>query len=211
MKRKLILAALLLAFAGIAASAQLKLGLRAGFTQSDASLRNVSTKDIAGYHIGLAAQLNLPAGFGLQTGVAYQTKGVKVVDDSGTLDGTITESKTNYGYLEIPLQLQWGLDLIFVRPYVLAEGFAGYALDKKVTQLNGDDFLNVGNSNFKSKFEYGYAFGIGIDIFSFQLSAKWFKNLGDLGEDVTVLGTAGKVIKNKNHFDGLSLSAVFFF
>lgn len=208
MRRKLFVAALLLTITGIAASAQFKLGVKAGINSSSASLSTVDTKSIVGYHIGAAAQVDLPFGLDLQTGLSYQVKGLKLEDDSAT--GSIFNTKTNrYSYLEVPLQLQWGLDLILLRPYVLGEIFAGYAVDKKLSEDgSGSTLIHNGDSNFKSKFEYGYAYGFGADILSWQISVKYFKNLGGLeSETVGAAPAQGK----KDNFDGISISFVKFF
>ena len=193
MKRKLFIAVVLMAVTGVMASAQLKFGVRAGFNSSEASIKEVNTKSIAGYHVGLAAQIDLPTGFAFQTGLSYQTKGLKA--DSPT----INSAKTKYGYLEVPLQIQWGLDLILLRPYVLLEGYGGYALDSKESVV----------AQAKNKWEYGYAYGFGADIMNFQVAVKYFRNLGKLENGAA--SVAGAIAESKNNFGGIAISVVYFF
>lgn len=215
MTKKLLVAALLLAFTGMVASAQLRFGVTGGFTSSSTSLKNIKTSKASFYHAGLALQLGLPSGFAVQTGLLYQVKGTKakgalLTDSQGNV-GAAGNFDVKYGYLELPLELQWGLDLILLRPYALVQGFLGYAVNEKVGELAGKAITHFGDSDFKSKLEYGYAVGFGIDIMKFQLAAKYFKNLGNLGPDVTVTSAAGQAIKNKDNFDGLAISLTVFF
>ena len=69
MTKKLLVAALLLAFTGMVASAQLRFGVTGGFTSSSTSLKNIKTSKASFYHAGLALQLGLPSGFAVQTGL----------------------------------------------------------------------------------------------------------------------------------------------
>lgn len=211
MTKKLLVAALLLAFTGMVASAQLRFGVTGGFTSSSTSLKNIKTSNASFYHAGLALQLGLPSGFAVQTGLLYQVKGTKAKGALSDSQATVGNIDVKYGYLELPLELQWGLDLILLRPYALVQGFLGYAVNEKVGELAGKAITHFGDSDFKSKLEYGYAVGFGIDIMKFQLAAKYFKNLGNLGPDVTVTSAAGQAIKNKDNFDGLAISLTVFF
>lgn len=211
MTKKLLVAALLLAFTGMVASAQLRFGVTGGFTSSSTSLKNIKTSKASFYHAGLALQLGLPSGFAVQTGLLYQVKGTKAKGALSDSQVTVGNFDVKYGYLELPLELQWGLDLILLRPYALVQGFLGYAVNEKVGELAGKAITHFGDSDFKSKLEYGYAVGFGIDIMKFQLAAKYFKNLGNLGPDVTVTSAAGQAIKNKDNFDGLAISLTVFF
>ena len=162
MLRKLFIVAILFALTGVMASAQLKLGVKAGFTSSNTSLKDIDTKAVNAYHIGGVVQLDLPFGFAAQSGVLYQVKGVNLDDDTINISTSgITIPKfidKKYQFVEIPVQLQWGLDLMFVRPFVLGEYYWG---------------CSVNEDNAK---EHGFAYGFGIDITRFQISAKYVKN-----------------------------------
>lgn len=163
MARKLFLAVILFVMAGAVASAQVKFGVKAGFTSSNASLKEINTKAVNAYHAGLAVQLDLLAGFAVQSGVLYQVKGVSLEDDNTNPLVTLPRIvDKKYRFVEVPVQLQWGLDLIFVRPYVLGEYYWGYSLNE---------------DNAK---EHGFAYGFGIDVMKMQFSAKFFKNKDDL-------------------------------
>ena len=161
MVKKFYLAAILLLLAGAAASAQVKFGAKAGFTSSDASFKDIDTKSVNAFHAGLALQVDLIGGFAVQSGVQYQEKGVKIEENIlGIALPKVADKK--YRFVEIPVQLQWGLDLILLRPFILGEYYWGYS-------------LNEGNEK-----ENGYAYGFGIDVSRLQFSAKYFKNDDDL-------------------------------
>ena len=121
------------------------------------------------------------------------------------------------GYIELPLQLQWGPDLLLFRPYVLAEPFLGYAIatnSKGKTQLD----VSASSSSFKesgmSRLEYGFGLGGGIEIWRIQLSAKYFWNFGSLyDQGGSVGGTADAVAQtvksafgDKKSFNGIMFS-----
>ncbi len=101
-----------------------------------------------GYNIGVAMKYNLPIrGTSIQPELSYVSRPISV---SGSVQ------KGNY--LELPLNLQAGFDLILFRPFIEVSPFVGYLLSK--------------NSGVPS-FEYGVGVGGGIDIRSFQLKAKY--------------------------------------
>lgn len=162
MARKILIAFVLMALTGVVASAQFRLGVKGGFTSSNASLKSIDTKAVNAYHVGVAAQLDLIAGFAVQSGVLYQVKGVTYDGDNTTFLDFPRIVDKRYQFVEIPLQLQWGLDLIFVRPFVLGEYYWGFSVNED-----------------KQK-EHGYAYGFGIDIMKVQLSAKYFKNKDEM-------------------------------
>lgn len=140
-----------------------------GLTSSVASIKEVTTENINQYHVGIAAKFPVASFFAVQPGLQYAVKGVKLSEFEGKLNANLST-----GFIELPVQLQFGWDFKVVRPYVFAEPFLGYAVSNKI---NGEDTWN----NIASKFEYGVGAGIGLDLFNHvQLSARYFWNLGDL-------------------------------
>ena len=136
----------------------------------------------------------------------------------------LTKIETKVGYLELPVQLQYGLDLLLLRPYIFAEPFVGYAVNidndahgiKGAIQAAKDIKHDFKESNF-NRFEYGLGVGAGVDLGSLQLSLKYFWNFGSLaekdevpnGSDITKAIT--KAIKDKESFNGISISLAYFF
>lgn len=119
-------------------------GLMAGVSSSSSNAKNVDAKSIGRYHIGLTAELPIAFGFAVQPSLLFQTKGTKLSDvgpEKFRLD-------TRAAYLEIPVQIQWGPDLMAFRPYVFAEPFVGYGLfakakSTKATRLRSSPILST--------------------------------------------------------------------
>jgi len=102
-------------------------------------------------------------------------KGAKI-----TSIGETTGDQLKTGYVEIPLSIQWGPDLMAFRPYAFAEPFIGYQI---ATFNKGATFSDV-SSDIMNKLEYGFGLGGGLEIASHvQLSVQWFKNLGTMIND----------------------------
>lgn len=223
MKKLLIAAALLLG--SVAASAQ-SFGVTAGFTSSSTNVKEFDPKSVSLYHAGVVFEIPLVSGFAIQPGITYQMKGAtldKYADDSKNIKLSTLETKI--GYLEVPVQIQWGPDLALFRPYVFAEPFVGYAINVSnefddVADLLDETKRNEWKDNAIKRLEYGCGFGIGIDFMSLQLSVQYFMNLGGLADDNGEITTdaANEAIKNvvssaydKKNFNGIKVSAVYFF
>ena len=187
MKKKLFVAliSLLLPLSAFAGG----FGVIGGYTSSKIKLSETTFKTSNGVHAGVAYNLPLGAGFAFQPELIYNVKGYNWGEE-----GTSIKDKAKFGYVELPLQLQWGVDLVLLRPYVFAEPFVGYA-------VWGNKLLS------KSRFEYGLGVGAGTDLFDFlQLSFKYYWNFEDASQwaDVT-----GKV--KGGGFNGLLFTVGFFF
>ena len=186
MRKSLIVAALAAALAFCTnASAQRytssHFGLMGGFTSSATKIKDVDSKSVSLYHIGLTAQLPVGGGFAIQPSVLYQVKGASA-DDMGDLSikdaGKSFETKV--GYLEVPVQIQWGPDLMFFRPYAFAEPFVGYRIsssNKENAKVLKDELKKV---------EYGLGLGVGIDVWAFSC-ARNIVIVGDLKQLPNVL------------------------
>ena len=78
-------------------------------------------------------------------------------------------------YLQLPVNLQWGVDLVLFCPFIMVSPYIGYAIAK------GDGFKDVGWSNL-NKFEYGVGLGAGLDIWKFQVSGRYCWDLGTMSD-----------------------------
>ena len=117
------------------------------------------------------------------------------------------------GYLEFMASIQWGLDLILLRPFVDVSPFVGYA-------LNGDlgAMSDLWKGDGVNKLDYGLALGAGLDFWKFQLVARYSWNFGNLMKTVDALEDGNlkdkygvyKGIKNGN-FGGLTVTLGYFF
>lgn len=203
-------AAVAVMVSGLNAGAQVKVGVLGGFTSSSTKASDISTESVSLYHAGLAAKVSLPFNLAIQPQLVYQVKGTAV-------DGSVDFSMKT-GYVEVPVQLQWGPDLLVCRPYVLAEPFVGYAVNvKSVASVAGvekivKDFKDL-NLN---RFEYGLGVGAGVEFWRLQLAVKYFWNFGELTGEAkdlagTISGAAYDAISDGKSFSGINVSLALFF
>lgn len=173
----LVLACALIAFS---ASAQRsgRFGIVGGLTTTSTDFSSITqdfkAKNFNQFHIGVCYNQPLVLGFAIQPALEYNIKGANFSDISGIKDANF---KT--GYLELPVQVQWGIDLLgVVRPYVFAEPFVGFALSN---QVNLSSLSESGWDNLKTRFEGGLGLGAGVDVLKhIQLSFRYFWNLGEV-------------------------------
>lgn len=205
--------ALALMFAGMAdSSAQIRYGVIGGATFSKLSNTDLLGENMTQYHAGATVQVKLPLGFSIQPSLIYNVKGSKVglpdVPDSPRADFTV-------GYLELPVSVQWGPDLLLFRPFLDVTPFVGYGLNNKLS--SGDVVTrNSWSGNGVSRWEYGLGVGIGLEIWKFQVIGRYNWNFGSLvnfKEDLES-GGAFDAVKNsfgRANFGGFTLTAAFLF
>jgi hypothetical protein len=200
-----IAAALLLC---VCASAQ-KVGIVGGFTSSELKLKDIKKSSVAQYHIGIAYNQPIALGFSVQPELIYNVKGTSFDELKGLAD-----FKATMGYVEVPVQIQWGVDLLVAQPYIFAEPYVGYAVNGKweVNDTLGiDPSGSVDMSDLDSRWEYGFAIGFGVNAFKrVQLSFKYFWNFED-GEIGNYMDQLKDKISEKKGFTGLAISAGIFF
>jgi len=197
--RRVIAVILLLCASAAALSAQ-SFGVTGGFTSSEMKFKDIDKTSVAGYHAGVAYNVPLISGLALQPELQYNVKGT-----------SLSSLKTNIGYVELPVQIQWGLDLLLLRPYVFAEPFIGYAVNWSAkedrTSISGDLDL----SKLNSRMEYGLGVGAGVEVFErVQLSFKYYWNFEDCGVN-NYFGLIKDYVTERKSFDGFALSVAVFF
>lgn len=175
MKKLLVIVASLL----IAVSAHAQLGVVAGITSSkatiDAALSDV--QNITQYHVGLTYKIDLGI-IAIQPSLIYNVKGAKIAEFKAV--GDISSFDYKNGYLELPVQIQAGLNLGVARIYAIAEPFIGYAITNSTQSSNGNK-IDVKWNEVKNKLEYGVGVGAGIELIKHvQVSARYFWNLGNV-------------------------------
>ena len=215
MKRLIIATVLLLGAlaAGTRATAQVldgpRFGIMAGVTSSSTDLSSLDTKSISQYHVGLTTELPLGLGFAIQPSLLYQVKGLVLSDVGSTTVSDIVDSfEAKVGYLELPVQIQWGPDLVAFRPYAFAEPFAGYRLTTKTDGASEETFTDG-----LKKVEYGLGVGVGLEFWKIQVSGKYFWNFGSMyGTDIDATGnTIKSALKDGNNFNGIAFSVALLF
>ncbi len=189
-----------------------RVGVMGGFTSSSTSIKNVDNKSVSLYHIGLTAEIPLLGGFSVQPSVLYQVKGLSADKwGSANISETVGSFETKVGYLEVPVQIQWGPDLLLFRPYVFAEPFAGFRLGQDTKGVFAD-----GLKDSLRKFEYGLGLGAGLEVWKLQVSFKYFWNFGDIYSKGGNLADSAKdavkdAVNNGKSFNGIMASVAFFF
>lgn len=204
MKRLFIALAAVLVLASVNSSAKTKWGVTAGMGFNTAKFSEIDVKARAGWNAGLTLGVDLPLGFSLQPALVYQQKGVNLSDDV----------YQNMGYLELPVSVQWGPDLLFFRPFLDVTPYVGYALSNKFVADAGTLEITDKSWEGKQRFEYGIGVGGGLDIWKLRLVARYNWNFGslynvegwkDIKEDITGLNS------DNNNFGGVTVTLSIFF
>jgi len=202
--KKITLVALAILFVASMANAQLKFGVKAGANMSDFSTTSSIYDQVKGatnYQFGVLFQAKA-FGIGLQPEVLYSVK-----------SGTYTNSTTGLGNeflsqnIEVPVNLQYGLDLGLFRVYVQGGPYVSF-LTGAMIDGSVDSYEDV-KENINT-IDFGAGIGAGIEILSFQLSAKYDWALTPMGKEVLVAGINTNVfneLKNRNF--SISLAYLF--
>ena len=152
--------------------------------------KTIGTQTLTQWHAGLVYKVSLPLGFQIQPTLLYNVKAATT--DQAPVDLSV-------GYLELMPSVQWGVDLILFRPFIEVSPFVGYA-------TNGwGDLKNIWENN-EGRFEYGLGIGGGLQIWRFQLNARYNWNYGN-----TMPKEVDKVLFEKANFDCVTLSLAYFF
>ena len=184
--------AALLFLIGYTADAQ-RFGIKGGLNFNN--LRDLSEsvettyENRTGFHVGIMYQTKIPGiGLAVQPELLFMRTGVK---NSG--NGIYTDN------LVLPINLQLGLDLIMIRPYVLVAPYVSYVFGQ------GDEFTNTRWDDI-NRFNYGIGAGVGIDIWKLHISGKYNWDLGNLTKENVLEGQFDNA-----KMKGFQLSVGFFF
>ena len=180
----------------------IKYGVVAGATFS--SLQNVEQSSKTGWNLGATAQFKLPLGFSIQPSLIYNSKVAGIDAGLATADITV-------GYVELPVSLQWGPDLLVFRPFLDVSPYIGYAVNNKVSLSSILTETELKNPNLQ-RFEYGLGLGAGLEVWRFQVLCRYNWNFGPLFNDGKELDIPQlkDALKDKN-FGGVTLSLAYLF
>ncbi|MBQ2111860.1 MAG: PorT family protein [Bacteroidales bacterium] len=204
MKRFFTIVFAALFLCGITVSAQPKWGVTAGLNFNTSKFTDIDVKARTGWSVGATCLVDLPLGFSVQPSLLYHQKGANITDRvSQTMD-----------YLEVPVSVQWGPDLLIFRPFIDITPYIGYALASDVKMsLPGLDF-DWDTWEGKKRFEYGLGIGGGVNVWKLQVIARYNWNFGslynvkgwdDIKEQIPYLK------KGSEHFGGVTLSLAYLF
>ena len=190
-------------------SAQVNFGVLGGASFSSAKPEDWKVTNLVQYHAGITCCINLPLGFAVQPEVLYHVKGSNVpLGESSKLDYAA-------GYVEVPVSLQWGPNLLVMRPYFELVPFVGYAVNNRYRQ---DDLTAKNDWAGLQRWEYGLGLGAGVEVWHFQISARYNWNFGsmfDAKQEITdVDAFINKMkggISDKTNFGGVTLTLAVLF
>ena len=198
---------------------QSKFGIKAGLNfntledVTESGSVNQAWKNQTGYHFGIAWQFKIPIiGIGVQPELLYskvRTSFAEAYTGIQPQNGMIasnsivypTLSEIEMDYLTLPINIQLGLDLLILRPFIVVSPYISYALQKGGDLTNQDwDDIN--------RFNYGVGAGVGLDIWKLQIMGKYNWGLGKL-ESAT--NTTWEEKYENAKIQGFQLSVAFLF
>ena len=152
--------------------------------------KNLGSQTLTQWHAGLLYKFNLPIGFQIQPALLYNVKAATT--DQAPVDLSV-------GYLELMASVQWGIDLILFRPFLEVSPFAGYG-------LNSWGHLGDIWSRDGGRWEYGAGVGGGLQVWRFQINARYNWTFGEI-----LPLSKSKELFDKADFSGVTLSLSYFF
>lgn len=168
MKRIAIIfaAAAALILSSVTANAE-GLVVKGGLTYTSASSVQDLKNGKSGWEFGAGYQTETFGGLSIQPELLYKVRGVTLSD----------ATNVSMNYLEIPVNVQWGIDLLIARPFIFVSPFVGCNLN---TKFSKESELAATIKDSVKKFEYGFGAGLGLDFFRFQITAKYNWNFGNI-------------------------------
>ncbi len=170
-----------------------RFGFKAGVNVADIKTE-AALNTALGYQAGISWQMDLPLGFSIQPELLYHVK-------ASSFDQV--ESQLNFGYVELPINLQWGFRFFDrkLRLFAQASPFIGYAvhMDDDTESALGkyEDILGSAGVNMDAihaaeevnkwtninRFSYGCGLGAGLQWRALQVTAQYVWNFGSLSSD----------------------------
>ncbi len=166
MKKLTLLIVSILCIGVLSANAQ-GLVIKGGWNYNKSSVKDIKDGH-SGWQAGVGYQTGSAAGFSFQPELLYKVAGLKLSD----------AADLRLSYLELPLNLQWGPDLLIARPFIFAGPYVGYRL--RIPGKGIDDEV----AEALRKFEYGLGIGLGINVWKLQVTGRYNWNFGSFA-DVT--------------------------
>lgn len=191
-----------------------RFGVKAGVNLTSLEFKN-GTPGALGYSAGITWQHDLPMGFSIQPDLVYHVKATRL--------SNITKETFGLGYIELPVNLQWGLRLANkkIRLFAQASPFIGYAVSQQGETSSKDNAIyddaggilaDVSKAADKwlniNRFSYGAGLGLGVQLWGLQLTAQYCWNFGKLSNAKG--GIKGSDFNNRN-FAGYQVSLAFLF
>lgn len=141
-----------------------------------------------GYHFGILYKTKIPLiGLAIQPELLFsQTNSSITYTGENTTSSyydpvagapvSTVNGDMKLSYLQLPVSVQWGIDLMLFRPFIQVVPYIGCTLNSK---------LDIGNTSLKmdtDKFQYGIGVGAGLDIWKLQVSGRYNWDLGNVAD-----------------------------
>lgn len=181
------------------------------------SINDINVESVVGYHAGITYKFDLPFGFAIQPSLLYHMKGSMIKDAVDTR--SYLDMKA--GYLELPLSVQWGPDLILFRPFLDVTPFIGYGLNNNFSGYSStwEAIRDIKNQwDGMNRLEYGLGLGVGLDVWKIQIIGRYNWNFGSLFDSSSrlpsmdnVFDTVRSSILIGKNFGGFTITASLMF
>ena len=146
------------------------------------ALKNASFKTKLGWTAGIGYQTATWGGFSLQPEVLYRSKSIETVAFDQTLVTTTSS------FIELPVNVQWGIDLLMLRPFVFASPYVGFNIGNKISGISETITTN--------KVTGGVGLGLGLEISKLQITAKYNWDFGGVASWYDYWSMMGEQFKN---------------
>lgn len=201
--------AIVMMLSAASAQAQIKFGLKGGLNVTDMSLSKevFNADNQAGFFIGPTVKFSLPLiGLGIDAAALYDQRQAKVKGEVGYEQITIEERSLDSKYINIPINLRYGIGLGSVASLNFFAGPQfGFNVGKKHQELVDDATWNLKSSAFSVNV------GAGVTIAShFELSANYNIACGRTG-DVTFEDAVNKVFKKHGRANAWQIGLAYYF
>lgn len=201
--------AIVMMLSAASAQAQIKFGLKGGLNVTDMSLSKevFNADNQAGFFIGPTVKFTLPLiGLGIDAAALYDQRQAKVKGEVGYEQITIEERSLDSKYINIPINLRYGIGLGSVASLNFFAGPQfGFNVGKKHQELVDDATWNLKSSAFSVNV------GAGVTIAShFELSANYNIACGRTG-DVTFEDAVDKVFKKHGRANAWQIGLAYYF
>ncbi len=199
---KFAVAGLVLALLMVAApkKASAQFGIKAGlYTSQFSDIKDFKLKNNVGLQAGVLYKFHLTPGFVIQPELLYVAKEGKL--QAKETGDPVQDGKYGLKFIQLPVGLQYGPNLIVARPFVQVVPYLSYAIGKGGLAGNWDDL---------NRLAYGIGLGAGVDVWRFQFNARYnwdFSKVGDGEKGIKVAGQEWKASKAR----GIEFSVAFTF
>ena len=158
-----------------------KIGVKGGINFTNLYVDDVEDENMkVGFNLGLFAKLPVTRGFSIQPEVLYSVKGSEITYDLGILGSN--EYRFNLNYIEVPV-----LAVINVTRSlnIQAGGYGAYLAQANIKRVENDEpndqIADLNEDNF-NRFDYGLVGGLGIDVSSVTIGARYNYGLREVGK-----------------------------